>query len=269
MTLATITSQAQVPQLPPELIRNQLRVRGDSITYCLNEQSFFFELEETLARELSDALLVDPIFYRYSHRDPPRPYDYSLSVDLDDLYFLLVNECDVFMSLSLTGDTDTDWLRLTEPLFTTHYVVAVRSDAGYSRLAEVPAGAIVGARLMSQGHLDFGTLNRLRAEHSKWRLLPYNDHQILFERLLDGTVQAAVIWEPALMRLTADQAVTGVTAAVLDPSPFSPRELSFSFGLLSRNGYLVEELDSAIAVLRDSGELAEILGHHLHDVVGD
>lgn len=259
---------AQVPQLPPEMVRDQLRIRGDSVSFCLNEQGYLAQFEEALARELTEVLLLNPRFFTYVHRDPPRPYDYSLSVDLDDLYYLLINECDVFMSLSLAGDTGLEWLRLTEPLFSTGFVMAVLDESEHvESLMQLPGDSVVGARYMSQAHLDLGALNRARPLSERWQVLPYDNNPILFERLLDGTLDAIAIWEPALVGLSQDLNEVG-NVRILNGGEARFRTLQFSFGLLSRDTFLLESLDAAIEELRASGRLDALMRVHLwHELV--
>lgn len=253
-------SLAQAPQLPREMMSRELRSRGDSITFCLNTEGFMEELERRLASELADILLIQAEFFEYKHKFPPRPYDYSLMTNLEDIYYLLLNECDVFMSLLLPGDGELDWLEVTQALFSSGYVLVSNPSNPFQTLDDLPKGALVGTRLTSQADLDFGTY--LRSGHQNRNILkvPYNDNALLFQRLMDGTLDAALIWEPALLAMEEQ---TSVLTARMDAGSFRLPRIQFAFGVLSRNRFLQTTLDNAIEVASSEKVLEGIIDQTL------
>lgn len=244
--------------IAPDFLRPQLSMSGDALQFCIAEDSYLRDLETVLAEEIGAALLVSVDITYFALPWGSRPYDYALSTDNEDIYVLLVNECDAFLSMPIPRTQIDDWLSLSRALFRTEYVLATTRHE-YERLADVPREERVGARISSSADLALAVHNSRLSPAQRWRRLQYQDNLGLAERILDGTLVAGFIWGPAL---PAIQHEIGTKFHIIDPHPMPTPSVDFSAAVLAQNSYLLSALDEAIEFLYVSGRLGEIVSNH-------
>src|SRR5258708_7377636 len=90
-------------------------------------------------------------------------------------------------------------------------------------------------------------------EKSRWQRLAYFNNKMLLDRLLDRTVAAAFVWEPALYRATdGDPQSKGIHVI---PPPFELSQTELGIRLRSNDAYLATTLGQAIDSMRADGTL--------------
>jgi ABC-type amino acid transport substrate-binding protein len=90
--------------------------------------------------------------------------------------------------------------------------------------------------------------------------MPYFNNKLLLDRLLDRTVAAAFVWEPALYRATGGNPESKGIHVI--PAPFELSETEFGIGLRSNDAYLATTLGQAIDSLRSDGTINQLLVEH-------
>jgi polar amino acid transport system substrate-binding protein len=240
--------------VPNEWLQNWRRTEGDQIAFCIAHGSETAAFEEAVSEHLAEALLLKPVFVESQS---------GFSIDgqgyLDAVLLSLTNDCDVMMGMALvTSGGYPDWLTVTRPYAGIPFLVATTREASYESLADVPPGRTIGTQIVSAGDtMLYAYVSQLPASE-QWRRLPYGDNQRLVERLRDGTLDAIIIYEPALLAITGgDPDASGLHVIAADPL----RDLEVPIGavLLSRNTFLRGQLDSAITALVADGTIARLM----------
>ena len=157
------------------------------------------------------------------------------------------------------SDSFENWLTISRPYMDTGYALAVVGET-YGDFADIPRDQAIGTRGMNNGDIALTSYLQALPEANRWRRFPYYDNAVLIERLLDGSIAAAVIWEPALYYATdGDPGMAGIRLASL---PFSPRPTQIGIALLAEDIFLRTALDEAIAALVEDGVVAELMARH-------
>jgi len=250
---------AQFEDMPPrDLYRERGRTRGDQIALCVNGAAMMASFDKALAREIASRLLLNPNVVEIKTWHPTEPLDYRLPLAYEELYIEFAERCDGFMGLTLAQGYPS-WLIITRPYLSTRNVLAATSPE-YRKLADIPAEKPIGTRMM--GVVDNQLIVYLQSlpEQNRWRRHPYFNNKLLLDRLLDRTVAAAFVWEPALYRATGgDPESKGIH---IIPPPFALSETEIGIGLRSNDAYLAVTLGQAIDSLRADGTVDRLLVEH-------
>lgn len=245
--------QAQVPMLPAEYLERARQIQGDTVRFCVLQDSVLTEVNEAVARLLADTLLLDARIYPVELPLHVQPLGYRLPLSAEQIFFLLNNECDAFMGYLLGSGTLADWQITTAPYLSTGFVLVTRGLTPAS-LRELPVGSRLGTQLGSAPNSRLSQYLRNEVGEGSWRRVPYPDNQVLLERLVDGTVDAALVWEPALEAFGAsDLQVTR------DLQPLPLMSADFAIAMLSSNTFLQSSLDAAIRAVSEDGSIDRLL----------
>jgi len=243
---------AQQPDLDQTFLNAPNVLDGNLIRFCVYPESAIGHLEEELAHVLGAALLLEVEVVTV---EPPIaiPGLDTIPISIEDLFLLLSNECDGFMGLELAPEAYPTWLTFTRPYFEAPYVAVARPGTFDSLEALTPDDR-VATQSLTTGDIQFSAYNNALSEGQRVRRVPYPHTDLQFERLLDGSVDAAIVWEPWLRH--PDIGVDGVEVIANGAIPLGTR--SIGMGLRSRDTFLRTALDDAIALLEQDGTLAEV-----------
>ena len=250
----------EADDLPPrDVYRERGRSTGDKIAFCVNPAAMMAPFEMALAREIAARLLVTPNVIEVKTWHPTEPLDYRLPLAYDELYIEFAERCDGFMGMTLASGYPS-WLIVTRPYVTTRTVLAATS-ADYHKLGDIPASRALGTRML--GIVDNQLILYLQSlpEKSRWQRIPYFSNKLLLDRLLDRTVAAAFVWEPALYRATNGAPDAAGIHVIPAPFELSPTELGI--GLRSNDSFLSVTLGQAIDSLRADGTVDRLLVENL------
>lgn len=261
VTIMSELAWAQTPSIPPEWLNHTRRLAGNEVRFCVDQEGFLKDFERDLAEEIGTALLVKPVIHEYKALFPSRPKDYSLSVAFEDIFLLLNNECDAFMGLSLAGDPVSNWMAISRPIYETPFVLVAAKSAGYGSLGDMPNDAAIGVRLSGVGDLRLNTYLRSLPKEERPKMYQFNNNQMLLDHLLDNTVQAALIWAPALRPLE-DEADAANDVVEISTAPFQAPSVTFAIGFLAKNVYLRVAIDDAVKTLIEDGTIDQLLAEH-------
>jgi ABC-type amino acid transport substrate-binding protein len=250
---------AQFEDMPPrDVYRERGRTRGDQIALCVNGAAMMASFDMALAREIASRLLLTPNVIEIKTWHPTEPLDYRLPLAFEEIYIEFAERCDGFMGFTLTQGYPS-WLIITRPYLSTRTVLAATSPE-FRKLADIPATRSLGTRML--GAVDNQMIMYLQSlpEKSRWPRMPYFNNKMLLDRLLDRTVAAAFVWEPALYRATGgDPESKGIHVI---PAPFELLQTEFGIGLRSNDAYLATTLGQAIDSLRSDGTVDRLLAEH-------
>lgn len=253
------TSFAQsVEVVPRELYQERMRQEGNKLVFCVNPQGILAEFERDLAQAIGQSLLADVEFYEIGENDwptRPLPYDYRLVLTEQQMFIMLAQECDGFLGF-LLSTSNPAWLSVTRPYLSARTVLATRDEP--TALTDLPHGETIGVRMMASGDNRLIQYLAAQPEDQSWNRTPYPDNQLLLERLSDGTVAAAMIWEYGLFGATGgDPAAAGYSYTYDLPFPVDPIEIGIA--TRTEDSYLNGLLSDAIAALEADGTIDDLL----------
>lgn len=257
--LATATAQVNPgsdgapPDVPQDYIERFRRVGGDLLRFCYYPPGITGNLDREVATAIGQALLVEVQLVEVSSRiDIPGLG--SIPISEDELFVYLTNHCDAFLGFTLGAGVYDPWVTVSRPYVQTRFI-AVTTEDGPARLGDLPPGSIVGTTMLTEGDNQVGAYLRSLPEERKWRRFPYPHAPLLIERLVDGTVEAGVAWEPAVW-FAADMLGVEVREIPSDPVTLPTRAV----GMVMRSDQLFvrDAVDSAIAALLQDGTLKSI-----------
>jgi polar amino acid transport system substrate-binding protein len=258
-TLLPACAHAQEEDLPPrDVYIEKGRSAGDSVALCVNGAGMMAPFEKDLAVEIAARLLLMPKVVEVKTWHPTEPLDYRLPLGFDELYIEFAERCDGFMGFSLAQGYPS-WLIITRPYLTTRMVL-VAAEPEYHKLSDIPPSRALGTRML--GAVDNQLILYLQSlpEKDRWKRVPYFNNKLLMDRLLDRTVAAAFVWEPALYLATSGAPASAGIHTI--PPPFELLTTEFGIGLRSNDSYLSLALGQAIDSLRADGTIERLLVEH-------
>ncbi|MCW5697492.1 MAG: transporter substrate-binding domain-containing protein [Bauldia sp.] len=249
--------------LPRNFYEDRLSRQGDKIIFCVNQDAMMADFERDLARLIGEVLLVEVEIYDVDPPLPTIPLDYRLPLLPEQIFLVLIDDCDAMFGFALAGSY-RDWITLSRPYLDTRMVLVV-ADPAIAGFTDIPRDGAVGTRAMSNGDIALITYLQALPASNRWQRIGYFTNEILLERLRDGTVGGAVMWEPAVHFATeGDPASAGLRIL---PLPFVPRPTQLGLAMLAEDLFLRTALDEAIAVLVADGAVEALaVEHHLRPV---
>ncbi|MCW5715048.1 MAG: transporter substrate-binding domain-containing protein [Bauldia sp.] len=238
-------------ELPEHMLRITRRVTGDEIAFCINTTSMLADFERALAQELADTLLLRFEVVDVNPVTPTDKYDFRLPLIDGEIYLFLAHECDALMGLTEAADYP-EWLHASPAYLATDTVFVTRSQM--TSMNELPRSASIGVRLFSLAGGALTNYLRVLPEASRWTQLLYPSHEFILDRLADGTIDAALIWRPALTAYLADHP-DAPDVHVVPGLTFPVAQTRFVLGLRPREDFLNLSLAQAIESLREQGVL--------------
>lgn len=237
-------ASAQAPFLPSAWIQQGRRLQGDNIVFCVDARDPLAEFHEAVGEFIASSLLLIADFYRFDR-------EMDGLVTGDELYLRLKNDCNVFLGYETAPHSDwyPSWMHMTRSYYKGNYVLAaLPPTASLQRLDGKRIGSVLG----SPGDLQFLRMTQKTPRAQRWIRIPYSTEHLLLQQLLDGAVDAAFIWEPALLPVEADIRIMNVRAI--------PKvEWAVGAVVLAEDAFLRNMLDQAIAQLLRDGDVQYLM----------
>lgn len=190
---------------------------------------------------------------------PPTPaYDFRLGLDDVTIFRLLANRCDAIMGYSLLS-AFPNWITPSLPYLGTPTVLAVRSGE-YAGLDDIPRARPIGTRSATLADNYLMAYMRTLPEASRWERVFYRDNGQLIERLLDRSVDAILIWEPAILAYEAAHPEARID--VITTIPFAIEPSQFVLALRPQEQFINLGLSDAIAALTADGTINRLAIAH-------
>jgi len=257
---ASGTASAQGMEIPPrDTYQDRGRGgQGNKVALCVNGAAMMASFDAALARELASALLLTAEVIEVKTWRPTEPLDYRLPLLMEEIYIQFAEQCDGFMGFTLAQGYP-EWMTITRPYLTTRTLL-VTTSPNYRKLADIPATRPLGTRILGGVDSQVAMYLQSMPEKSRWQRLAYYNNKVLIDRLLDGTVAAAFVWEPALYRATGGKPEAAGLHII--PSPFQPMQTELGIALRSHDAFLSVTLGQAIDSLRADGTIDRLLSEH-------
>lgn len=245
-------------EIPTELMPATRPMQGDRLRVCLDRSSAGAALDIAVAEAIGEAL-----FLEVEIRPGLANFPLTGGGYLTELAILMNNDCDVMMGM--VGHAEpaySEFAIQTRPYARVPFVAAV-TDPDLARLGDLDRDAVIGTALGSMVEQVYVYWAAEQPESRRWVRLPYADPALMIRRLRDGTLGAALIWQPALARVLAagdDEAGDpgiAVHSAALDPLDEIVVEVTAIVD--RRDNFLRTQLDEAITALSEDGTLTAIM----------
>jgi polar amino acid transport system substrate-binding protein len=246
--LAQSAALAQTPYVPDEWKYGK-RQDGAALNYCVDERDPDLPVAKEIGRAVAQALLLQPKEHAIGQN--------TVGEDIDNLYRVFLETCDVFLGFKLISDAYPQWLAITRPYYRTSYVL-VTADAGLKALADMPKSTAIGATIGTSG--DFRLIQYLQAlpAEQRWNRFPMGSDELALNALVRGTVGVALVWGPSFWALQKSvPAFAGLRP--ISPRPLPESAIGVGATLLANETFLRSSVDDAIASLTADGSIGAIL----------
>jgi hypothetical protein len=258
LTSATVHAQfaGEVPEVAREFIERVRRLDGESLRMCVYDGGLTARLDRRIAETIGDVLLVNVDIVSIPSAISVPGIEF-VPISEDELYIYLNNDCDGFLGFVLAADVYPDWLTFTRPYVSTTFSVLTTHE-GYERLGAFEAGRLIGTTLLSEADLQLLGYNNALSADRRWRRIPYSFASLLLERLVDGSVDAALMWTPSWAWLQDVGETPTDAVRVISASPLTLPTRDLGIILRSNETFIRNALDQAIAAMISFDVLDEL-----------
>jgi polar amino acid transport system substrate-binding protein len=248
VTFAPASFAQDTPYVPDEWKFGR-RQSGSTLQYCLDIRDPDLPVARRIGQAIAQALLLEP--------KPHELGQIAAGEDLDNLYRVFLETCDVFLGFKLIPDAYPQWLAVTRPYYRTSYVV-VTTNGQWKSLADMPRVEAIGATLGTGADIRLIQYLQSLPANSRWSRFPMGSDELALRALVRGAVGVALVWGPSFWALRpSDPAFAGLHIIASRPLPESTVDVGAT--LLSRETFLRSNLDQAIAALTADGTIQSIL----------
>jgi polar amino acid transport system substrate-binding protein len=239
---------AQTPYVPDEWKFGK-RQDGAALNYCVDERDPDLPVASEIGRAVAQALLLQPKEHAIGQN--------TAGEDIDNLYRVFLETCDVFLGFKLISDAYPQWLAITRPYYRTSYVLAT-ADAGLQSLADLPKSKAIGATIGTSADLRLIQYLQALPAEQRWSRFPMGSDELALGAVVRGTVGVALVWGPSFWALQkSDPAFARLRLISAKPLPESA--VAVGAILLANETFLRSSVDDAIASLIADGSIQAIL----------
>jgi polar amino acid transport system substrate-binding protein len=239
---------AETPFVPDEWKFGR-RQEGSTLQYCLDARDPDLPVARRIGQAIAQVLLLEP-----------KPHEIGGDFggeDLDNLYRLFLETCDVFLGFKVIPDAYPPWLAVTRPYYRTSHII-VAADRSWNALADMPRSLALGATIGTSADIRLVQYLQALPAENRWNRFPMGSDEFALRALLKNTIGAALVWAPSLWALRqGDAAFAGLRIIASRPLPQSPVDVAAT--LLTRESFLRSNIDQAIAALTADGTIQTIL----------
>jgi polar amino acid transport system substrate-binding protein len=244
----TPASAQDTPYVPDEWKYGR-RQAGSTLQYCLDTRDPDLPIARKIGAAIAQALLLEG--------KPHELGQNSVGEDLDNLYRVFLESCDVYLGFKLIPDAYPQWLAVTRPYYRTSYVL-VTANPQWASLADVPRSQAIGATIGTSADIRLIQYLQALPAEGRWSRFPMGTDELALRALLRNTVGAALVWGPSFWALRqSDPAFANLRIIPAKPLPDSAVDVGAT--LLSRESFLRSNIDQAIASLTADGTIQSIL----------
>jgi polar amino acid transport system substrate-binding protein len=239
---------AQTPYVQDEWKYGR-RQDGTTLHYCVDERDPDLPVAAKIGEAIAGALLLEPKQHAVGE-------DWS-GEDIDQVYQVLLETCDVFLGFKLIADAYPDWLTITRGYYRGSYVF-VTADANWKSLADVPRSRVIGGTIGTSADIRLMQYLTALKPAERWPHYPVASDEAALRDVIDGKLAAALVWAPSFWGLQkADPAFAKLR--IIAPRPLPASSVDVGAVMLARETFLRANLDQAIAALTADGTIEAIL----------
>jgi polar amino acid transport system substrate-binding protein len=240
---------AQDTPYVPEEWKYGRRQAGSTLQYCLDIRDPDLPIARKIGDAIAQALLLEP--------KPHELGQNSVGEDLDNLYRVFLESCDIYLGFKLIPDAYPQWLAVTRAYYRTSYVL-VTANAQWNSLADMPRTQAIGATIGTSADIRLIQYLQSLPADSQWSRFPMGSDELALRALLRNSIGVALVWGPSFWALRqTDPAFAELRIISSRPLPDSGVDVGAT--LLAREAFLRSSIDQAIASLTADGTIQSIL----------
>jgi polar amino acid transport system substrate-binding protein len=246
---APALAQAGDTPFVPDEWRFGRRQDEQNLSFCIDKRDPDWPVAEKIGDAIAGALLLRP---------RPVIVDGRTQIeDIENLYRILLESCDVYFGFKLLPQAIPPWMVLTRPYYRASYVLLAK-DTGWPSLAEMPPARAIGSVLGTSADLRLVQMLQGRSAAAAWPRFPMSNDEAVLTALDAGRIGAALVWAPAYWSLAeARPAWRGFRR--IAPAPLTFSDVGIGAALLARQTFLRTAVDQAIEALAKDGTIRAIL----------
>jgi len=225
------------------------RQTGTTLQYCLDTRDPDLPIARKIGQAIAQALLLEP--------KPRELGQNSVGEDLDNLYRVFLESCDVYLGFKLIPDAYPAWLAVTRPYYRTSYVL-VTTNAQWNSLADMPRAQAVGATIGTSADIRLVQYLQALPVDDRWSRFPMGSDELALRALLRETVGVALVWGPSFWALRQSDP-DFAKLRIISAKPLPDSAVDVGATLLTRESFLRNNIDQAIASLTADGTIQSIL----------
>jgi polar amino acid transport system substrate-binding protein len=243
-----VLALAQTPFVQDEW-KYGTRQDGASLHYCVDERDPDLPVARKIGEAIAGALLLEPKEHAVGE-------DWS-GEDIEQIYQVLLETCDVFLGFKLIPDAYPDWLTITRGYYRGAYVF-VTANPGWKSLADVPRSQVIGGTIGTSADMRLIQYLAALKPAERWSHYPIASDEAALHDVTDGKLAAALVWAPSFWALQkSEPAFAGLR--IIAPSPLPLSSADVGAVMLTRETFLRANLDQAIAALTADGTIETLL----------
>ena len=244
----TGTALAQPPFVPDDWKFGK-RQEANTLHYCVDARDPDFPVARKIGAAIASALLLQPKEHVIGEN--------LVAEDLDNLYRVFLETCDIYLGFKLIPDAYPDWLTVSRPYYRVSYVVAV-TNPDWKALSDMPRSLAIGATIGTSADLRLIQYLQSLTPNQRWSRFPMASDEAALRAVLRGTAGAALVWAPALWALQAREQ-DFAKLRLIAPTPLPVSTADVGAALLSNESFLRSSVDQAIASLTADGTMEALL----------
>ena len=241
-------SAQDTPYVPDEWKYGR-RQTGATLQYCLDTRDPDLPIARKIGQAIAQALLLEP--------KPSELGQNSVGEDLDNLYRVFLESCDVYLGFKLIPDAYPPWLAVTRPYYRTSYVL-VTANNQWNSLADMPRAQAIGATIGTSADIRLVQYLQTLPADGRWSRFPMGSDELALRALLRNTIGVALVWGPSFWALRQSDP-TFANLRIISSKPLPDSMVEVGATLLARESFLRSNIDQAIAFLTADGTIQSIL----------
>ena len=239
---------AQPPFVPDDWKFGK-RQEPNTLHYCVDARDPDFPVARKIGAAIASALLLQPKEHVLGEN--------LVTEDLDNLYRVFLETCDIYLGFKLIPDAYPDWLTVSRPYYRVTYVLAV-TNPDWKSLADMPRSQAIGATIGTSADLRLIQYLQALPANQRWSRFPMASDEAALRAVLRGTAGAALVWAPGLWALQAREQEFS-KLRLIAPTPLPASTADVGAALLSNEPFMRSAVDQAIASLTADGTMEALL----------
>ena len=248
LCLIPILASAQTPFVQDEW-RFGRRQDGPTLHYCVDERDPDLAVARKIGAAIAGALLLEPKEHTVGE-------DWS-GEDIDQVYQVLLETCDVFLGFKLIADAYPEWLAITRGYYRASYVF-VTAHPDWKSLADVPLSQPIGGTIGTSADIRLMQYIAALPPAKRWTHYPIASDEAALADASKGKLGAALVWAPSFWALRNGHPEFATLHAIA-PRPLPESSAEVGAVLLARETFLRANIDQSIKALAADGTIDAIL----------
>jgi polar amino acid transport system substrate-binding protein len=248
---SSIGAMAQLPFVPDEWKFGK-RQDTNTLHYCVDARDPDLPVARKVGEAIAGALLLQPKEHNVGEN--------VVADEIDTLYRVFLETCDLYLGFKLLPDAYPDWLTLSRPYYRAGYVIAV-ADAGWKSFGDMPRQQAIAATMGTSADIRLIQYLLSLQPANRWSRFPMSNDEAALRAVLRGTAGAALVWAPSLWSLQAADADLAKLRTIA-PAPLPVSMVDIGAALLANEAFLRNSVDQAIGSLVADGTIQAILNNH-------